>query len=139
LSAALTAGGKEALTGRGVPDAAGNADPQTGYAIVVDGQSTVVGGTSAVAPLWAGLIARINSLTGKNQGFINPVLSAAVSRDVTTGNNGTFAASAGWDACTGWGSPNGAALLKALGGTAAVPPAPNPAPKPTGGHKKHRS
>jgi len=138
LSAALTAGGKEALTGRGVPDVAGNADPKTGYAIVVDGQSTVVGGTSAVAPLWAGLIARINSLTGKSQGFINPILSGTVGRDVITGNNGTFAASTGWDACTGWGSPNGTALLKALAGTTPAPPAPTPAPRPSPGHKKHR-
>jgi kumamolisin len=138
LSAALTAGGKEALTGRGVPDVAGNADPKTGYAIVVDGQSTVVGGTSAVAPLWAGLIARINALTGKNQGFINPILSATISRDVTSGNNGTFAASVGWDACTGWGSPNGTALLKALGGATVAPPAPGPTHTGSGGHKKHR-
>jgi kumamolisin len=136
LAAALTAGGKETLTGRGVPDIAGNADPSTGYAIVVDGQATVVGGTSAVAPLWAGLMARINSLTGKSQGFINPVLSAAIARDVTTGNNGTFAASVGWDACTGWGSPNGAALLKALGGATATP-APNPGGQGSGEHKKH--
>lgn len=129
LAAALTAGGKENLTGRGVPDVAGNADPKTGYAIFVDGKSTVVGGTSAVAPLWAGLIARINSLTGKSHGFINPILSAGVGRDVTSGNNGTFAASAGWDACTGWGSPNGTALMKALGGGAPASPASTTRPR----------
>ena len=136
LAAALTAGGKEALSGRGVPDVAGNADPKTGYAVVVDGKSTVVGGTSAVAPLWAGLIARINSVTGKNQGFINPVLSAAVGRDVTVGNNGTFAASSGWDACTGWGSPNGVALLAALRGASPAPTPPSPARPPSPGRKK---
>jgi kumamolisin len=130
LSAALTAGGTAALTGRGVPDIAGNADPATGYAIVVDGQSIVVGGTSAVAPLWAGLIARLNALTGKSQGLLNTILSATVARDVTQGNNGTYAASAGWDACTGWGSPIGTALLAALGGSAPPAPAPPPPPPP---------
>lgn len=125
LVATLSEGGTEALTGRGVPDIAGNADPNTGYAIVVDGESIVVGGTSAVAPLWAGLIAVINSITGKNQGFINPTLSASVANDVTSGNNGTFAAAVGWDACTGWGSPNGPALLAALTPPTATPGPPN--------------
>ncbi|HEY3714618.1 MAG TPA: S53 family peptidase, partial [Jatrophihabitantaceae bacterium] len=50
--------------GRGVPDVAGNADPQSGYQVLVDGQSLVIGGTSAVAPLWAGLIARLNANLG---------------------------------------------------------------------------
>ena len=66
LSAALTAGGTRPLTNRGVPDVAGDADENTGYDVRVDGSDTVIGGTSAVAPLWAGLIARINSANGKS-------------------------------------------------------------------------
>ena len=77
--------------------------------MLVDGTSAVYGGTSAVAPLWAGLIARINALTGRPAGFVNPALygQPAALRDITKGNNGGFTASAGWDACTGLGSPNG--------------------------------
>jgi kumamolisin len=99
-------------TGRGVPDVAGDADPETGYAVRVDGSSTVIGGTSAVAPLWAGLIARLNQLSGKPFGLLNPILYANPSalRDITSGNNGAYSAGPGWDACTGLGSPNGTAL-----------------------------
>jgi kumamolisin len=102
--------------GRGLPDVAGDADPQTGYSVVVDGQKSVFGGTSAVAPLWAGLIARLNELNGKPLGFINPALYANPSalRDITSGTNGAYTAGAGWDACTGLGSPNGASLATAL-------------------------
>lgn len=102
-----------ALAKRGVPDVAGNADPQSGYRIRVDGQDTVVGGTSAVAPLWAGLIARINSNGTTPLGYLNPRLYASnpsVCRDIVSGNNGAFQASQGWDACTGLGSPNGKKL-----------------------------
>jgi kumamolisin len=102
--------------GRGVPDVAGNADPESGYQVVVDGESTVIGGTSAVAPLWAGLIARLNASLGRPVGFLNPFLYAHAStcRDITSGNNGAYKAAKGWDACTGLGSPKGAALLAAL-------------------------
>jgi kumamolisin len=105
--------------GRGVPDVAGDADPNTGYAVRVDGNDTVIGGTSAVAPLWAGLIARINQSLGRPVGFLNPVLYATVSqdgafRDVTSGNNGDYSAANGWDACTGWGVADGQKLLQAL-------------------------
>jgi kumamolisin len=95
--------------GRGVPDVAGNADPQTGYTIRVDGQTLVIGGTSAVAPLWAGLLALANQQNGKSAGFINSVVYASKAkpafRDITQGNNGAFKADSGWDACTGLGSP----------------------------------
>ena len=86
--------------------------PETGYDVRVDGSNTVIGGTSAVAPLWAGLIARINSSTGKPAGYVNPLLygKKGALRDITTGNNGDFEAAKGWDACTGLGSPNGASL-----------------------------
>jgi kumamolisin len=103
------AGKQTALSNRGVPDVCGDADPQTGYQVRVDGANMVVGGTSAVAPLWAGLIARINAIGGHPLGYINPGLYQHPSalRDVTEGNNGDFAASLGWDACAGLGSPNG--------------------------------
>jgi len=81
-----------------------------------------VGGTSAVAPLWAGLIALINQKLGTSVGLLQPKLyslSESVSRDITSGNNddsnlGFYSAAAGWDPCTGVGSPNGTALLDAL-------------------------
>jgi len=98
--------------GRGVPDVAGDADPTTGYVTLVDGQPDVIGGTSAVAPLWAGLVALINQSVGKPIGFMNPLLYQAgdVSGDfddITSGNNGAYSAGPGWDACTGLGSPVG--------------------------------
>jgi len=97
------------LTMRGVPDVCGNADPETGYAMRVDGAAAAVGGTSAVAPLWAGLIARINAAKGRPVGLVNPMLYGAPGalRDIARGSNGAFEATAGWDACTGLGSPNG--------------------------------
>jgi len=106
--------------GRGVPDVAGDADPATGYEVRVDGQNLVFGGTSAVAPLWAGLIALMNQQLGHPVGFLNPMLYGSlqgkgVTNDITSGNNGSYSAKAGWDPCTGWGSPDGAKLLKALG------------------------
>src|SRR5271155_4261344 len=108
------------FVGRGVPDVAGNADPETGYNVIVDGQPSVIGGTSAVAPLWAGLLALINESLGANVGYVNPLLYAAKAEatfhDITSGNNGTYSAGKGWDACTGLGTPNGTALLTALGG-----------------------
>jgi kumamolisin len=112
LTAHEAAGQSVALTMRGVPDVSGDADPQTGYTVRIDGTDTVIGGTSAVAPLWAALIARINAINGKPAGFLNPQLYATPSalRDITKGNNGDFDATTGWDACTGLGSPNGGAL-----------------------------
>lgn len=118
LSAPLTAGGEAPVTRRGSPDVAGNADPATGYRIRVDGSDTVVGGTSAVAPLWSGLIARLNALRGGSLGFINAQLyqNATACRDITQGNNGAYKAGKGWDACTGLGSPNGTGLARLFGG-----------------------
>jgi kumamolisin len=104
--------------GRGVPDVAGDADPSTGYVVRVDGQTSVIGGTSAVAPLWAGLIALANAANKNSAGFINPTLyskGASAFRDITQGNNGGFTAAVGWDACTGLGSPVGTAIVKLLG------------------------
>jgi len=107
------------FVGRGVPDVAGVADPETGYYIRVDGKNGIAGGTSAVAPLWAGLTALINQYLGMNVGFMNPLLYAdstlrASFRDIELGNNGAFSAGTDWDACTGWGSPDGIVLMNAL-------------------------
>ncbi|HET9101034.1 MAG TPA: S53 family peptidase [Acidobacteriaceae bacterium] len=104
--------------GRGVPDVAGDAAPETGYSIEVDGQTEVVGGTSAVAPLWAGLIALLNQKLGKPVGFLNPqiypLLGSVAFRDITRGTNGAYKAGTGWDACTGLGSPVGTTLATKL-------------------------
>ncbi|HEV2936161.1 MAG TPA: S53 family peptidase [Streptosporangiaceae bacterium] len=110
--------------GRGVPDVAGNADPTTGYNIYSGGQAQVVGGTSAVAPLWSALVARLAQATGKRFGLLQPLLYAGVTpgadvpglRDITSGNNGAYSAGPGWDACTGLGVPDGTALLTRLQG-----------------------
>jgi kumamolisin len=105
--------------GRGVPDVSGVADPETGYKIIVDGEQGVIGGTSAVAPLWAGLIALLNQQLGKNIGWFQPQLYGALTqhkclRDIVSGTNGAFKAVPGWDPCTGLGSPNGQAMLNTL-------------------------
>jgi kumamolisin len=136
-----------AAGGRGVPDVSADADPNTGYNIVVGGQQEQVGGTSAVAPLYAGLIARINqSLTsggGNAVGFVNPLIyaqsiPAGVFHDVTQGNNdiyndldGEFEAGPGWDPCTGLGSVDGANLLAALQAQAGTSPTPPASPTPS--------
>ncbi len=123
LSAVRRQGGASPLAKRGVPDVAANADPATGYVVRIDGTDTVVGGTSAVAPLWAALIARINATRGQPVGFVNAKLYAqrAAFNDITSGNNGDFDAAPGWDACTGLGTPVGtrvaAALATAQGGS----------------------
>jgi kumamolisin len=115
--------------GRGVPDVAGNADVTTGYLVLVDGQWAPVGGTSAVAPLYAGLVACLNQAKGAPVGELcprlYPALAAGVFRDVVTGNNSVpsssfgpavsgYSAGTGWDACTGLGTINGSALRNHL-------------------------
>jgi kumamolisin len=113
--------------GRGVPDVAGNA---IGYNTLlnVDGERRIVPltGTGAVAPLWAGLIARINQAIGRRLGYLNPILyhpqQVDAFRNITIGNNVVggaeigYHAGQGWDACTGLGAPDGAKLLAALQG-----------------------
>ncbi len=112
--------------GRGLPDVCGDADPATGYQVQADGSSFTVGGTSAVAPLWAGLLALFNQSLGSPVGYLNPSLyqtiaaQAGTFRDITSGNNGDYQAGKGWDPCSGWGSPNGTTLLQTL--SAAPPP-----------------
>jgi len=99
--------------GRGVPDVSANAD---NYQIFVRGQNVPVGGTSAATPLWAALIARVNQGIGSRVGLLQamlygPLRTAMALNDITTGDNGAYTASVGWDACTGLGSPNGTAIL----------------------------
>ena len=121
--------------GRGVPDVTGDGDPDSGYRVLVDGKGLVFGGTSAVAPLWAALIARINQKVRGRVGFINPRLYALAANsgafhDVTVGNNRItykkfsnvgYDAAAGWDACSGLGSPNGTVLGSVLTTSNPVP------------------
>jgi kumamolisin len=106
------------FAGRGVPDVAADADPETGYSVYVDGAPAVIGGTSASAPLWAALLARLTQGLGKPLGYVNPQLYtptlATGFRGITSGNNAGYAAAPGWNACTGLGSPRGAALLAGL-------------------------
>ena len=110
--------------GRGVPDVSGNASPRTGYDILVDGQSAPIGGTSAVAPLWSALLARIQQQLGHSAAPLLPAIYASPSsfRDITIGNNGAYRAGPGWDACSGLGSPIGTALSSALAGQQARAP-----------------
>jgi kumamolisin len=101
---------------------------------MVDGSQQTFGGTSAVAPLWAGIFARINAQLGRPVGFANPLLyqqlATSAFHDITSGNNIAssapgYNAGPGWDACTGLGSPVGTALLAGLtsvvGATAGAP------------------
>jgi kumamolisin len=116
VPASVNPGGR---IGRGLPDVAGNASPATGYRVRVDFLQFVVGGTSAVSPLWAGLVALMNQQLGKPVGWLNPLLYGPVVgsgsfHDITSGNNGAYSAKDGWDACTGWGSPDGTRLLATL-------------------------
>jgi hypothetical protein len=101
-----------------VPDVAANADPNTGYLIVLNGQVEPVGGTSAVAPLYAGLFAAF----GTNLGNVLPTLwqNEADFNDITVGDNGMYHAQVGPDPCTGLGSPIGTALARLLSKQAAV-------------------
>ena len=115
-----------ARIGRGVPDVAANASPNSGFIITTALAPSIGDGTSASAPLWAGLIAVINAALGHNVGFVNPAiysLGTAAFRNIA-GNSGPadnglngvagYTAKPGWNACTGWGAPDGVKLLNAL-------------------------
>ena len=112
-----------AQSGRGVPDVAGNADPETGYHVLVDGQHEVIGGTSPAASLWASLIVLLNQKLNRRLGFVNPALynidQTRGFRDITMGNNGAYTSTYGWDTVTGLGCAMGAQLLQALQGATA--------------------
>jgi kumamolisin len=128
--------------GRGVPDISGNASENSGYLQVIGGRPPEpVGGTSAVAPLYAGLMARINANLGRPAGFLNSTLyglPAATFRDIlgapgpannSFGRVQGYNAGTGWDACTGLGSVHGQALQAALGSAGPAVVAAAPAPK----------
>lgn len=104
--------------GRGVPDVSGDASPSTGYRVRVDGREASIGGTSAVSPLYTGLTMRLNSALGRPIGYANPFFykngGSGIFRDITEGNNSGYNAGPGWDAATGWGTPNGKAMLDAF-------------------------
>jgi kumamolisin len=112
--------------GRGVPDVSADSASESGYRVLVDGQwfqgqdpnHPPIGGTSAAAPLWAALIARLNQALNTRLGFVNPALyqlaSSSSFHDVKAGNNGDYKATPGWDACTGLGTPDGEQILAAL-------------------------
>lgn len=105
-------------TMRGVPDVCGNANPSSGFRIYMTsyGGNIVVGGTSAVSPLYSGLLGRITNILGSNPGYLNPIFytNLGIFRDIVSGNNGAFSASSGWDKCTGLGVINGNNLLSVL-------------------------
>jgi kumamolisin len=119
--------------GRIVPDVAANASANTGYFVVAGGQQEISGGTSAAAPLWAALVARMNqqlAASGRRVGYLTPLLYGAAAgaagplgqqgcNDIASGDNvsahvGGFKSTKGFDAVTGWGSPKGRDLLAAL-------------------------
>jgi kumamolisin len=136
-----------ALPGRGIPDVAGNASSESGYDLVLYGKQLstsiitsgndvgsifgFVGGTSAVAPLYAGLIAVLNANLPQPVGYLNPTLynialtlQQNVFQDINDNQNNhwskgpadtpSYISAPGWDACTGWGVINGSKLLAAL-------------------------
>jgi kumamolisin len=110
---------KTGKRGRGVPDVAGKADIATGYRTIVDQCRFTMGGTSAAAPMWAGLIARLNQALGQSLGYLTPFLYQDLCRHAlrgpTEGRNGKYyRAGPGWDACTGLGTPDGKKLLAVL-------------------------
>lgn len=105
--------------GRGVPDVAGKADFYNAYEIFLAGRSWALGGgTSSAAPMWAALLARFNQALRHRVGWLTPLLYrpdlARCQQDIAHGGNGLFPATPGWDAATGWGTPDGEALLAAL-------------------------
>jgi kumamolisin len=120
--------------GRMVPDVASCADPNTGINIFCQGSATVVGGTSAAAPLWAGLAAACGVKLGKvnYRPVSNLYLSPAAFTDIVSGTNGAYNAGPGPDPCTGMGSPLGAAVATMLGTAGTDPPPPPPPPPPPG-------
>lgn len=122
-------------SGRAVPDMAANADPNTGYPIVISGQWQTFGGTSAVGPMLAAAVALVVSLTGKRMspGTLIQAIYSGVLTDITTGSNGAYQAQPGEDYCTGMGTPNKAfwaALIASAGGVTA-PTQPIPTQPPT--------
>ena len=120
---------------RGVPDVAGCADPNTGWLVPVDaGGNSVIGGTSAVAPMWAAVAAylmqslKVSGLSSFAAALYG--LGGGAFRDITSGNNGTYAAKNGYDCCTGLGAPVVAKLSRCPRAAPAPVPIPTPTPPP---------
>ncbi len=114
--------------GRAIPDVAGNADGASGYNLFQNGRNIgSVGGTSATAPLYAGLVALLNAGLGEPVGYLNPLLYGMpygyVYRDINDGISNArggapgYKSGPGFDCCTGLGVLNGVALENALRGT----------------------
>jgi len=133
-SVTLPASVNDGHHGRSIPDVAGNADPNSGYVLTQDGgQVGPIGGTSAVGPLYAGLVALLNAHLNEWAGYLNPtiyeVVASGVFRDVTAAGSNAFSGAPGypvgpgWDATTGFGSINGRNLLNALQGKVVSTPA----------------
>jgi kumamolisin len=131
-SVAVASINKPSLDGRVIPDVAALAGVP-GYALHIEGKWVADGGTSASAPLWASLVARVNAAlpSGKKRRFLTPLLYStvpdgrvvgeAISRDITIGQNASspypgigYSAGPGFDAASGWGVPDGQRLLAAL-------------------------
>ena len=122
----------KAIRGRCIPDLAANADwTASPYLLMVDGKAMSYGGTSAAAPLIAGLFVLINADRGKRgrAGFVTPLLyqrnrssgktvGANACKDVVSGNNSTAILGGytgpGYDAASGWGTPLGISLAKSI-------------------------
>lgn len=128
---------------RQVPDVTGNADPNSGYSIYSQGTWTVVGGTSAAAPLWAGIATLNNAYAaanGKsNLGQANPTLyrmfnttqTYAAYHDITSGTNRYYPATTGYDQASGIGSPDAWNLIRDINSTSGGGGTPTPTPTPT--------
>jgi kumamolisin len=118
---------------RGVPDVAGVGDPESGWSIRANGQTINVGGTSAVAPMWAAIQCLLNQKAGLRAWSV-PLFYKTSSwswfRDTITGSNGAFNAGPGWDGCTGLGSPDGERLFATQVPTPTPTPVPTPTPTP---------
>jgi subtilase family serine protease len=103
-------GGVAPLAERGVPDVALDADPESGYEVIVSGTEETIGGTSASAPSWQGIWARAQGAHGGTLGFAGPVIynaePASAFHDITLGANGLYTALPGWDYTTGRGTPD---------------------------------
>ena len=110
------ASGYNVNAGRGVPDVAAQEGP--GYCVFVDGIELAMGGTSAIAPVWAALAARINQRLGTPIGFFAPLLYQGSNdgrfREITAGGNDRYQARSGWNPCTGLGVPIGTAIENGL-------------------------
>ncbi len=119
-------------TGRMVPDVCADGDPDTGYQVYIHGSSTVLGGTSAVAPLYAGLFAAF----GKKLGFVTPTLweNQTAFSDITVGSNGMYSAAVGPDPCSGIGSPIGTKIAPLFVNSAASARRAQPEKRSGSGH-----